>query len=77
MLDVIAPERTLVHRMVSSVELPGTGGRFVVLKGHSPLISSLSKGRIVYTSGGREQSLEVSSGFVEVCGDHVTASVET
>ena len=34
-LDIISPERTLVHESVLSVELPGTMGRFVILKDHA------------------------------------------
>ncbi len=76
LLDVISPDRTLVHRMVSSVDLPGAQGRFEVLKNHGPLISSLVKGDITYTSGDRRESLPISSGFVEICDNHVSASVE-
>ena len=46
-LDIISPERTLVHESVLSVELPGTMGRFVILKDHAPLVSSLCRGDIV------------------------------
>ena len=76
LLDVISPDKTLVHRMVSSVELPGSQGRFEVLKNHAPLISSLVKGNITYKSGNRQESLPISSGFVEICDNHVSASVE-
>ena len=50
-LDVISPERTLVHAAVEAVELPGTKGRFEVLLDHAPLISSLEKGVIAYRNG--------------------------
>ena len=76
-LDIISPERTLVHESVGSVELPGTLGRFEVLKDHAPLISSLEKGSIVYKMDeGKEGSVAISSGFVEICNNHVTACVE-
>ena len=76
-LDIISPERTLVHESVLSVELPGTLGRFEVLKDHAPLISSLVEGNIVYKiDGGKDGKITISSGFVEVCDNHVTACVE-
>ncbi len=76
-LDIISPERSLVHESVGCVELPGTFGRFEVLKDHAPLISSLDKGDIVYRMGeDKEGRVSISSGFVEVCGNHVTACVE-
>lgn len=75
-LDVISPERTLVHAAVEAVELPGTKGRFEVLLDHAPLISSLEKGVIAYRNGEGTDKVAISSGFVEVNGNHVVACVE-
>lgn len=75
-LDVISPERTLVHAAVEAVELPGTKGRFEVLKDHAPLISSLEKGVIAYRNGEGTDKVAISSGFVEVNDNHVVACVE-
>ncbi len=75
-LDVISPERTLVHAAVEAVELPGTEGRFEVLLDHAPLISSLEKGVIAYRNGEGTDKVAISSGFVEVNDNHVVACVE-
>lgn len=75
-LDVISPERTLVHAAVEVVELPGTKGRFEVLLDHAPLISSLEKGVIAYRNGEGTDKVAISSGFVEVNDNHVVACVE-
>lgn len=75
-LDVISPERTLVHAAVEAVELPGTKGRFEVLLDHAPLVSSLEKGVIVYRNGEGTDKVAISSGFVEVNDNHVVACVE-
>lgn len=75
-LDVISPERTLVHAAVEAVELPGTKGRFEVLKDHAALISSLEKGVIAYRNGEATDKVAISSGFVEVNDNHVVACVE-
>ncbi len=75
-LDVISPERTLVHAKVDSVELPGTRGRFEVLKDHAALISSLEEGRVTYRIGEKSESVDISSGFVEINDNHVVACVE-
>ena len=76
LLEIISPEKTLVHRMVGEVEFPGTKGRFEVLKDHAPLVSSLEKGDIVFSSGGKQERLAIASGFVEIYKNHVTACVE-
>ena len=75
-LYVISPERTLVHAAVEAVELPGTKGRFEVLKDHAALISSLEKGVIAYRNGESADKVAISSGFVEVNDNHVVACVE-
>lgn len=75
-LDVISPERTLVHAAVEAVELPGTKGCFEVLRDHAPLISSLEKGVIAYRNGEGTDKVAISSGFVEVNDNHVVACVE-
>lgn len=75
-LDVISPERTLVHAAVEAVELPGAKGRFEVLLDHAPLISSLEKGVIAYRNGEGTDKVAISSGFVEVNDNHVVACVE-
>ena len=75
---MITPEGTLVHKNVGRVELPGAVGRFVVLKDHAPLITSLTKGEIVYgiCEDKDDGTVQISSGFVEICGNHVIACVE-
>jgi len=66
----------LLSEMVDRVELPGTQGRFVALKDHAPLISSLEKGEIRWAVGEKEERIAIVSGFVEVNGNHVSACVE-
>lgn len=75
-LMVLTPEQTLLEQPVSKVSLPGSKGRFMVLKGHAPLISSLEGGEIVYMSSGKEDRLVIASGFVEVNADRITVCAE-
>ena len=50
-LNIITPEGTLVDQEVDRVEFPGAKGRFVVLKDHAPIVSSLVEGDIVFGPG--------------------------
>ena len=75
-LTVLSPESTLLDLMVGRVEFPGTMGRFVVLHDHAPLISSLGKGVISYSSDGVSDEIPISSGFVRIRDNVVTACVE-
>ena len=75
-LTVLSPEKQLLSCDVDLVELPGTQGRFVILPGHDAIISSLGRGVIRYKDGGGEHKMEISSGFVRLLDDEVTACVE-
>ena len=76
LLIIYSPERTILEKMVCKVSLPGTKGRFMVLKDHAPLISSLEEGRIAFTSAGVEENVDIRSGFVEIAYNKVTVCVE-
>ena len=75
-LHIVSPEGTLVEQAVSAVTLPGTVSPFEVLKDHGAIISSLTKGDIVYVSDGKENRLSISEGFVEVRDNKVSVCVE-
>ena len=76
LLIIYSPERTILEKMVCKVSLPGTKGRFMVLKDHAPLISSLEEGRIAFTSAGVEENVDIRSGFVEIAYNQVTVCAE-
>lgn len=75
-LIVLNPEATLLEKQVSKVSLPGTKGRFMILKDHAPLISSLEEGEVTYVSDGEEGRILLVSGFVEVVDNKVTVCAE-
>ena len=75
-LIIYSPEHTILEKMVCKVSLPGTLGRFMVLKDHAPLISSLEEGRIMFVSGGVEENVDIESGFVEIAYNKVTVCAE-
>ena len=75
-LIIYSPERTVLEKMVSKVSLPGSMGRFMVLKDHAPLISSLEEGRIMFMSDGVEENVDIVSGFVEIAFNKVIVCAE-
>ena len=77
MLEILSPEQKLFSGEVESVTLPGTLGKFTVLKRHAPLISSLNQGEIKYRlKNGDEQRVAIRNGFVEVLKNHVSVCIE-
>lgn len=75
-LKIISAEDILFEGEVTSVSLPGTNGRFTVLKNHASLISTLVEGNIVFTtSGGEEQERHVLGGLVDVDNNIVSVCI--
>jgi len=71
-LQIVTPDRLLVHEQVDEVVIPGTNGYFGVLPGHTPLLASLSVGELWYRRGQDKTYLAIAFGFVEVLPDRVT-----
>lgn len=76
-LIVLTPESTLLEKRVSKVSLPGSKGRFMILKDHAPIISSLEEGDLVFESEGVTEKIRISSGFVEANANVVTVCAES
>lgn len=75
-LTVISPEKLILETQTDFVELPGTLGRFVILASHAPLVSSLTEGVVRYRVDGKDETVGILSGFVEVKNDVITVCVE-
>ena len=75
-LIVLTPQETLFEGMVEKVELPGDKGRFMVLKNHAPVISSLSGGSVVFMSEGLQSVVNIARGFVRVNDNEVVVCAE-
>jgi F-type H+-transporting ATPase subunit epsilon len=71
-LQIVTPEKMLVHQQVDEVEVPGTEGYFGVLPGHTPLLASLAVGELWYRVGQEKTYLSIAFGFAEVLPDRVT-----
>src|SRR5918995_5325818 len=71
-LDVVTPDRSLVHERVDEVQLPGAGGALGVLPGHAPLLAQLQPGELWYRKGTEKQFLSIEFGVAEVLPDRVT-----
>jgi F-type H+-transporting ATPase subunit epsilon len=74
-LRIISPEGERLSAEVELVELPGTLGRFEVLKDHAPLISSIEEGVIRYVAGNESREYPCQKGFVEVRNNVVTVCI--
>lgn len=75
-LVILTPEATLMEKPVSKISLPGSKGRFMILKDHAPIISSLEEGDVIFESDGVTEKVNIMSGFVEVNNNVVTVCAE-
>lgn len=75
-LKIVSPERVEFDGEVESVLVPGTLGSFEILNDHAPIISSLEKGKVEYTTKEGKVKLGILGGFVEVKKNEVSLCVE-
>src|SRR5512133_3695495 len=71
-LEIVTPDRAIAHDDVDEVEIPGAGGYFGVLPGHTPLLATLQVGELWYRKGSERFYLSIAFGFAEVLPDRVT-----
>lgn len=76
-LEVVTPDRQVVHELVDAVTVPGKRGYLGILPGHSPLLSELAPGEITYVRDGAKHYLAVSWGFAEVLPGRVIVLAQT
>jgi len=71
-LEIVTPDRALIHEQVDEVVVPGSQGDFGVLPGHTPMLATLKVGELWYRQGQEKHYVTVAFGFVEVLPDRVT-----
>jgi F-type H+-transporting ATPase subunit epsilon len=72
-VEIVSGERIVLSESdVDMVVAPGTDGVLGILPKHAPLISTLAPGELRVKKGGREESIIVFGGFIEVTPEKVT-----
>ena len=71
-LQIVTPDRAVIHEEVDAVELPAADGSLGVLPGHTPLLTTLRVGQLRYRKGEEQQFILIAFGFAEVLPDRVT-----
>ncbi len=70
-LEIATPDRPVLDLPVTEAEIPASTGYVGILPGHAPLLAELGNGVLTYKAAGREESLIIHEGFLEVLPDHV------
>ncbi|NJK91103.1 MAG: ATP synthase F1 subunit epsilon [Blastochloris sp.] len=75
-LEIVTPEKKAYEAEVDSVVLPAVEGEMGILPNHMPLMTAIQAGEIRVMRSGKEESLAVGEGFVEVSGNKVSVLTE-
>src|SRR3954447_10374964 len=70
-LEIVTPEEKIYSEDVDMVTLPGSEGELGVYPKHVPLLTTLKPGELRVRSG-RETTMAIGEGFVEIKGDAVS-----
>jgi F-type H+-transporting ATPase subunit epsilon len=75
--ELVSPEKLLLSEEVEMVVVPGVEGDFGVLRGHTPVISTVRPGVIhIFEGGAVKTRIFVAGGFAEVTGERCTILTE-
>ena len=65
-IKITKPDASLYDGDAKLVQLPGTGGKFEILKDHAPIISSLAKGVVrLIDNEDKEHTFDIRGGVVK------------
>ncbi len=70
-LEIVTPEKPIVHDTVDEVQLPGWDGALGILPGHTPLLAMLGAGELWYRKGHEKTYFVLDFGLAEVLPDRV------
>lgn len=65
-LEIVTPDSVAYSEDVDMVTLPGTEGDLGVFPRHVPVLTTLKPGELKVLKDGRETSLAVGEGFIEI-----------
>jgi F-type H+-transporting ATPase subunit epsilon len=70
-LEIVTPEGKAYSEDVEMVTLPGAEGEMGIYPEHVPLLAQVVPGEVIARRAGREESLAVGEGFVQITGQRV------
>jgi len=77
-LEIITPDKKVFEGEVKLVQLPGSKGKFEILKNHAPIISTLEKGIMkIQDENGKEHFFEIDGGIIENKSNKIIVLVES
>ncbi|MCB0621601.1 MAG: ATP synthase F1 subunit epsilon [Saprospiraceae bacterium] len=76
-ITVLTPDKQIFQGSITSVKVPGTSGRFQVLRNHAPIVASLGVGDVnIRKEDGAEMTFHIQKGFIEVLNNQISLLVQ-
>ena len=76
-LEIITPDKKVYSGEVTSVSVPGSLGRFEMLKDHAPIISTLLNGKVKIKDKEGVKTFDVKGGVVENLKNNIVILAES
>ena len=76
-IEIVTPDRAIVHETVDEAGLPGAEGYLGVLPGHTPLLVTLQVGEIWFRQGSAKTYVHAAFGFAEILPDRIRILART
>ena len=74
--ELVSPTKVIFEGTVEEINAPGIEGDFGVLPGHTPFLTFLSVGELIYKVDGNEKFVAIDGGIIEVLPTRVIALVD-
>jgi F-type H+-transporting ATPase subunit epsilon len=75
-LEVVTPERRVVHGSATDAQIPAGDGYLGILPGHAPLLATMGEGELSYREDGTRYYAAVFGGYLEVLAERVIVLAE-
>ena len=75
-LKIVTPEKQIFDEEVSQVNVSTADGQLGILPNHVNLMAKLAPGELVIKRGGKEESLAIGTGFLQMAGNTLTVMTD-
>ena len=75
-VEIVTPNRIILQAQVEELNLPSEWGYIGILPGHTPLLTLLGQGELMYRQNTTQRYMSIFWGFMEVNDDKVTILAE-
>lgn len=76
LLKIVTPEKQIFNEEVSQVNVSTADGQLGILPNHANLMAKLAPGELVIKRGGKEESLAIGTGFLQIANNTLTVMTD-